>query len=267
MGLEVGGTAGSAYEPPHCFGTDCFEVLGRQRPDSRWLIVGPERSGSTFHKDPNATSAWNAVLKGSKYWIMFPGHPNAPSPPGVFVSEDQSEVTSPLSIAEWLMTFHAEARAQPGCLEGICGEGEVLHVPSGWWHLVVNLSPAIAITQNFVPRQHVVSVLLFLRDKPDQVSGFPAEVADPYHLFVERLRETDPALLDEAIEQIEHAEQGKKRKWDDVVRGQAEAGGADVFSFGFGFEGSDNGEEEDCDHDEKGAIDRDAVKDSSISSV
>lgn len=87
-----------------------------------------------------ASSAWNAVLRGSKYWIMFPTSPSQPPPPGVFVSGDQSEVTSPLSIAEWLLGFHAQARATPGCAEGICKEGEVLHVPSGWWHLVVNLS-------------------------------------------------------------------------------------------------------------------------------
>ena len=71
-------------------------------------------SGSTFHKDPNATSAWNAVITGSKYWIMFPSSSTLPPPPGVFVSADQSEVTSPLSIAEWLLGFHAEARRTPG---------------------------------------------------------------------------------------------------------------------------------------------------------
>ena len=53
MGLDVG--KGGHYWPPDCFGEDLFAVLGDQRPDSRWLIVGPERSGSTFHKDPNAT--------------------------------------------------------------------------------------------------------------------------------------------------------------------------------------------------------------------
>ena len=43
------------YWIPDCFGEDLFAVLDDKRPDSRWLIVGPARSGSTFHKDPNAT--------------------------------------------------------------------------------------------------------------------------------------------------------------------------------------------------------------------
>jgi hypothetical protein len=132
MNLSVGGrdtSSDNAYEPPSAFQDDLFAVLREQRPDHRWLIQGPKGSGSTFHKDPNATSAWNAVIRGRKYWIMFP---SSVLPPGVHVSEDQSEVTSPLSIAEWLLTFHAEARNTPGCIEGICFEGEVLHVPSGW---------------------------------------------------------------------------------------------------------------------------------------
>ena len=267
MQLRIGRDAGGDYWAPACFGEDLFAVLDAQRPDSRWLIVGPERSGSTFHKDPNATrcvcaffhlffslfflnrradgderSAWNAVIRGSKYWILFPASPSLPPPPGVFVSEDQSEVTSPLSIAEWLLTFHVEARNTPGCIEGICREGEVLHVPSGWWHLVVNLSPSIAITQNFVPEAHLREVLLFLRNKPEQVSGFKSDVKDPHGLFVERLKERHPEPLERALERIEKPENGRKRKWEELVNGHKEEGEDDTkaqsngFSFGFGDE-------------------------------
>ncbi|KAL1997575.1 hypothetical protein VTN02DRAFT_1436 [Thermoascus thermophilus] len=186
MGLKTGPPdrePATAYWPPPCFGEDLFAVLGAQRPDDRWLIVGPARSGSTFHKDPNATSAWNAVVRGAKYWILFPSSATLPPPPGVYVSADQSEVTAPLSIAEWLLGFHALARRTPGCVEAVCREGEVLHVPSGWWHLVVNLEPCVAITQNFIPRAHLPAALDFLRNKPDQVSGFRRDVADPYGLF------------------------------------------------------------------------------------
>lgn len=55
MDLTVGKDEKGDYWTPQCFGEDLFAILGEQRPDSRWLIVGPERSGSTFHKDPNAT--------------------------------------------------------------------------------------------------------------------------------------------------------------------------------------------------------------------
>ena len=179
-------------------------------------------------------SAWNAVLKGSKYWIMFPSSPGQPLPPGVFVSEDQSEVTSPLSIAEWLLGFHADARATDGCREGICNEGEVLHVPSGWWHLVVNLEPSIAITQNFVPEAHLPNVLDFLKHKPDQVSGFGKDVKDPYGLFLARMQTVYPDLMEKVS--IDMAmQQGRKRKWEQLVREcedyEIEAA---AFSFGFG---------------------------------
>ena len=184
-------------------------------------------------------SAWNAVLRGSKYWIMFPASPSQPPPPGVFVSEDQSEVTSPLSIAEWLLGFHARARATPGCAEGICGEGEVLHVPSGWWHLVVNLSSSIAITQNFVPEAHLANVLDFLKNKPEQVSGFHGDVDDAYDLFVEKLRERYTEVLIKALKQVEQHE-GKKRKWNQLIsEDDAHVPSTRDFSFGFGDEDDD----------------------------
>lgn len=239
MGLKVGENEPEAtYWTPPCFGEDFFSVLEDDRPDRQWLIIGPERSGSSFHKDPNATSAWNAVVRGSKYWIMFPSSDKLPPPPGVYVSEDQSEVTSPLSIAEWLLTFHAEARRTPGCIEGVCGEGEILHVPSGWWHLVVNLEPAIAVTQNFIPRAHLSAALDFLCNKADQVSGFRKDVTNPSERFVARMREIHPELLEQAWDEMKKKSEGKKRKWDEIVHGKAEEDSNEAegggFSFGFG---------------------------------
>ncbi|KAF1959089.1 Clavaminate synthase-like protein [Byssothecium circinans] len=238
-GITVGREApDAAYWAPDCFGEDLFSVLGEDRPDSRWMIMGPRRSGSTFHKDPNATTAWNAVLTGSKYWLMFPK--SSTPPPGVILSDDHSEITSPLSIAEYLLTFHALARETPGCREGICYAGEVLHVPSGWFHLVLNLEDSLALTQNFVPRKKLPDVLGFLRDQRDQVSGFKDDVCDrAYELFVERLQGTHPEILEEGLAELEKKGKNGRGKWEQLTKGDAEeeSGG---FSFGFGGDDDDD---------------------------
>lgn len=82
----------------------------RKRPDFRWLIAGGVRSGSVFHKDPNATCAWNAIIKGRKKWIFYP--PDF-TPPGIFASSDEAEFAVPVSIGEWMLSFwndHLENR-------------------------------------------------------------------------------------------------------------------------------------------------------------
>lgn len=141
---------GMEYEVPVFFQEDLFSVLGNERPDYRWIIIGPAGSGSSFHIDPNSTSAWNAVIKGSKKWVLFP--PDV-VPPGVHPSPDGSEVACPVSIIEWFMNFYGATKNwKKRSIECICKAGEVIFVPNGWWHLVINLEESIAITQNYVSR-------------------------------------------------------------------------------------------------------------------
>jgi hypothetical protein len=169
---------------------------------------------------------------------MFPSSPTLPPPPGVILSEDQSEITSPLSIAEYLLTFHELARQTPGCREGICHAGEILHVPSGWFHLVLNLEDSLALTQNFVPMKRLSDVLGFLRYQRDQVSGFKDDVADrAYELFVERLAEKHPDVLEKGLEELERKSKQGRGKWEELTKGDEEE---DVGAFSFGFGGDDS---------------------------
>ncbi|PWN95540.1 Clavaminate synthase-like protein, partial [Tilletiopsis washingtonensis] len=203
---------GKAQEGGGEWDHDLFGLLGERRPDYRWVIAGPERSGSGWHKDPNATSAWNTILSGSKHWLFLPPHV---TPPGVFVSHDEGEVTAPLSLAEWAEGYLEECRRRHGergdgmLLEGRCEEGETVYVPTGWWHCVVNTSECVAFTQNLVSRHELGAVLDFMKSRPTHVSGFkraPSSCAPLYGLFCARLREYDEALLEDALRQVREKE-------------------------------------------------------------
>ena len=201
------------YTVPDYFSLDLFSILGDKRPDYRWLIVGPKRSGSTFHKDPNSTSAWNAVIKGSKKWILFP--PNK-IPPGVYPTKDEGEVTAPVNLVEWYLNYYSLIHEDPdSCkpIEGVCNEGELIFIPRGWWHSVINLENTLAITQNFVSEENLIQVLKFLKEKPDQISGYKGDL---YNDFLERLKIEHPDIWCE-VKQHPDFYASKKGRWADLT--------------------------------------------------
>eukprot|EP00904_Undaria_pinnatifida_P004790 jgi/Undpi1/1440/HiC_scaffold_11.g04831.m1 len=187
---------GEEYSVPEVFSEDLFSVLGKERrPDHRWLIAGPARSGSSFHVDPNCTSAWNATVSGKKKWIMFPP---GETPPGVHPSEDGLDLAAPVSITEWFLNFYEECHA-PGRksrpLECVVSAGEVVFVPMGWWHCVLNLEWSVAITQNFVSSVNLPHVISFLLTQKHLISGLPAdERGDLGERFISALAAKHPEL-------------------------------------------------------------------------
>ncbi|OAY82302.1 F-box protein [Ananas comosus] len=219
----------SDYQVPVYFREDLFALLGRERPDYRWVIIGPAGSGSSFHVDPNSTSAWNAVVSGSKKWVMFP--PEV-VPPGVHPSPDGAEVACPVSIMEWFMNFYEQCktwRKRP--VECICRAGEVVFVPNGWWHLVINLEDSVAITQNYVSKRNLLNVLNFL-GKPNAselVSGTKDRV-NLYEKFRNAIDAAFPGLINrlELKAQEKTSEKKKQSFWESVT--DANAGG---FRFSF----------------------------------
>ncbi|XP_022982916.1 F-box protein At5g06550 [Cucurbita maxima] len=220
---------GSEYDVPEYFREDLFGVLGKERPDHRWIIIGPLGSGSSFHIDPNSTSAWNAVIKGSKKWVLFP--PDV-VPPGVHPSPDGADVACPVSIIEWFMNFYSATKTwKKKPIECICKAGEVIFVPNGWWHLVINLEESIAITQNYVSRRNLLNVLDFL--KRPNASMLVSGTKDPVNLydkFKNAIDSSFPGTIDQLTQKAAEkaAEQKKLSFWDSVADSNA---GAFKFSF------------------------------------
>ena len=200
---------------PECFkGRDLFEVLPpAMRPHKQWLIFGGSGSGSLWHTDPNGTCAWNAVAYGRKRWLLCePSH----TPPGV--RPEGNHITSPMSISEWFMNFYAPNACS---YEVIQRAGEMLFIPRGWWHMALNETETLAVTRNFASptSASLAHVLASIEPKDtddagtrgvdeeevqDRVSGVPRSArAGLYDAFVERLRDVEPTLLEEALRERE----------------------------------------------------------------
>jgi hypothetical protein len=230
------------YDVPSYFSCDdYFHVLGDQRPKYRWLIAGPKRGGSSFHVDPNYTHAWNACLTGRKRWLLFP--PHCP-PAGVFPSSDMRNVTTPVSLTEWLLNYYTATTttlAHSG-YEGICEAGEVMYIPAGWWHFVINLEDSVAITQNYVSRTNLSRVIRFLQGMKASISGVDedndAVSAEEVQQrrdtlgsrFVEAMRSHFPSELQKAEDEIEASRRRKRPREPKLELLSTESEG---FSFSF----------------------------------
>lgn len=205
-------------DAPH--GHDLFSLLGEgRRPDYRWIIVGPKRSGSSFHIDPNCTHAWNIPVTGRKRWIFYPPGVN---PPGVYPSKNGDDVTMPISIGEWFLTYwdeHCRRRDSPPTppderpLECTVSPGEILFVPHGWWHSVLNLDDglSVALTQNYVSSSNLGDVLRFLDSRVGQISGCRDrnEAIKPEELGAE----FNKVLGEKRPELLQSGEKAKAKGW------------------------------------------------------
>ena len=135
------------YDVPMYFREDLFELMEEdERPDYRWLLLGPNGSGSPFHTDPHGSSAWNAVIEGCKRVSFYPPHV---IPPGVDEELIHSEYYASEDSMDWYRNIYPTLSLEQRPLEVLVHPGEILFIPSGWWHQVQNIGHTIAVTQNF----------------------------------------------------------------------------------------------------------------------
>jgi hypothetical protein len=158
---------------PTCFSNDvmgCIDGTEYRPLPPAWLLVGVKRSGTPIHDHP-LTVAWNALLAGCKLWCCLP--------PDVDESllllnlcdddDEDDDADFDLSALEWFR----QCGKLPECAKIIVQRpGEVVYLPAGWFHVVLNVETSTAISVSLTLRRDLPAVIPLLVESDEAFATF-----------------------------------------------------------------------------------------------
>jgi len=131
------------------------------RLDYKFVYIGPKDSFTPFHSDVFGSFSWSANVVGIKDWIFLP--------PG---EEKKVEISSSNYVYDILNQQSKNLQEKNGYVKMFHVEqncGDVIFVPSGWFHQVRNRVDTISINHNWFNAANVESVFDNLNRELDRV--------------------------------------------------------------------------------------------------
>ncbi|KAK4690040.1 hypothetical protein P7C73_g43, partial [Tremellales sp. Uapishka_1] len=193
-----GGWVGGVYSPPECFrGMSNMErrismaLMSAQTddwlnppfletpskraahsPDFRFTYLGPRDTFTPLHRDVYSSYSWSANVVGRKKWWIFP----------------PDRLDNVKRDGEFVFDVR-EMQDEGGGIVVIQEEGEVIFIPSGWYHQVLNLDFCISINHNFFSSPALPRVFESLREAQKRVEE---SIYDVKEMIIERLGSAGP---------------------------------------------------------------------------
>ncbi|WP_148193917.1 cupin-like domain-containing protein [Pseudomonas syringae] len=184
---------------PH-FSFDLFQSAKSTRDFLKEIFIGAAGSGTPLHVDLWLSHSWMLLVTGVKEWIIV-----SPSVSKQFDLEKKTR----------LKAFNENITAS---LEGVeyyrflQYPGEIVYVPSGWWHAVTNVKDSIGVSFNFMDAFSLPDGFASTQSRgamfdellADYVPMLQQSNAIPVNsLVADRLREEYLAFIDARLAQIE----------------------------------------------------------------
>lgn len=144
-----------------------LEILRKYMRYSFYLLIGQKDTSIGLHYDTENDTAWVAVISGRKQIVLF--------------SPDQEKYLYDGQVDSFnpdLEKFPLYANAKP--VECILNQGEMIHIPSKWWHQVKNLENTISLAINSLNEWNYELVCQhFLEQDPIKGHIFPLVLKFP----------------------------------------------------------------------------------------
>ncbi|KAH6936460.1 hypothetical protein HPB50_017586 [Hyalomma asiaticum] len=169
------------YATPKYFTSDWlneyWDLRTDVKDDFRFVYMGPKGSWTPLHTDVFKSFSWSANICGRKLWYLFPpregqvnkGKKNKP-PCDVNTLLEES-----VKDAAEAPNLPKQERNMP-YLKVIQNPGEIIFVPSNWYHQVHNLDDTISINHNFLNACNVKTVMINLMaaliDVQEEIADF-----------------------------------------------------------------------------------------------
>ncbi|GIY00346.1 2-oxoglutarate and iron-dependent oxygenase JMJD4 [Caerostris darwini] len=126
-----------AYTIPEYFSSDWLnEFCGTEKDDYKFVYMGPKNTWTPLHADVYGSYSWSTNIGGRKRWVLFP--------PGEeeFLKDKQKNLP-------YFLTDDDLIKCNVSFFDIIQEAGEIIFVPSGWYHQVWNIEDTISINHNW----------------------------------------------------------------------------------------------------------------------
>ena len=117
------------------------------RPKIRFIFMGKSNTGTSFHTEPMDTGAWNYLIEGEKVWFFLE-------------PDTKAKVGDYLKFRD-LLNVENILKLNP--IVHIQKMGELIYIPSKWWHAVYNTENYLALSENFMNKYNYINVLEYLK--------------------------------------------------------------------------------------------------------
>ena len=199
------------YAPPAGFADELAEIPGTRSPP-HWF-VGGRRTGSLMHQDTRCSAGWNVCTFGAKRWCMLP-----PETDVMALGLEPYGEGPACWFADHLPALQAAAAdGRLRLFECIQRAGDLVYVPAGWHHAVVNLEVSCAIAHTVITPSTLPAAWPYLR------SHWPAFA----HSLVDLLRHSRRPELAAALNQAARSDAATVvARGEAALRGSAAASNA-----------------------------------------
>ncbi|KAG0347558.1 hypothetical protein BG005_012011, partial [Podila minutissima] len=79
-------------------------------------------------------------------------------PPHIVPPGHDPESPKWLSSVEWYLDVYPFLAPEARPIEVVQNPGQTIYVPTGWWHMVLNMDDTVAVTQNFADETNILQV-------------------------------------------------------------------------------------------------------------